>query len=98
VYDISECCLKNIPAGTFSTCKVQRKEALLLHKNELAQLSGGGMLTDLSATLQVLDLHANHLEKLPDELGSLKELKVSVDTVVRVVRERNSYERKDVQN
>ena len=30
VFDISECALKNVPAGIYSRCKVARKEALLL--------------------------------------------------------------------
>lgn len=45
--------------------------------NELTALAGGGILSDMSDSLQVLDLHSNHLEKLPDEIGRLKELKVS---------------------
>jgi hypothetical protein len=38
---------------------------------------GGGMISDMSVVLQVLDLHGNLLEKLPDEIGALKELRVS---------------------
>ena len=30
VYDISECGLKNVPSGVYSSCMIQRKEALLL--------------------------------------------------------------------
>jgi len=30
VYDLSDCGLKNVPAGVFTTCKIQRKEALML--------------------------------------------------------------------
>ena len=30
VYDLSECGLKNVPAGVYSRCMIQRKEALLL--------------------------------------------------------------------
>ncbi len=30
VYDLSDCGLKNVPAGVYTTCKIQRKEALLL--------------------------------------------------------------------
>ena len=33
----------------------------------------------MSSCLQVLDLHNNQLEKLPDEIGSLKQLKVSLN-------------------
>ena len=45
--------------------------------NELTALNGGGTISDMSSCLQVLDLHNNCLEKLPDEIGSLKQLKVS---------------------
>ena len=48
-----------------------------LQENELVSLSGGGNLPDL-AGLQVLDLHNNCLEKLPEELGQLTGLQVSV--------------------
>ena len=30
VYDLSDCGLKNVPAGVYSICKVRRKHALLL--------------------------------------------------------------------
>jgi len=75
VYDISGCGQKNVPSGVFSRCKIARKEALLLQENELTSLSGGGNLADLS-NLQVLDLHKNCLEKLPEDIGALKNLKV----------------------
>jgi len=70
VYDLTDCGLKTVPPGVFSRIKVLRKEALLLQENELVSLSGGGNLPDL-AGLQVLDLHNNCLEKLPEELGQL---------------------------
>lgn len=76
VYDISECGLKNVPSGVYSSCMIQRKEALLLQNNELATLNGGGTLGDMAKLLQVLDLHHNHLEKLPEEIGLLKSLRV----------------------
>ncbi len=76
VFDISDCGLKNVPAGVYSKCMIGRKEALLLQDNELTQLGGGGTLSDLAKVLQVLDLHGNHLEKLPEEIGTLRELKV----------------------
>ena len=43
----------------------------------MTALNGGGSISDMSSCLQVLDLHNNLLEKLPDEIGSLKQLKVS---------------------
>jgi hypothetical protein len=49
-----------------------------LHQdNELVALNGGGSFTDLGSCLQVLDLQNNHLEKLPDEIGLLKQLRVN---------------------
>ena len=42
----------------------------------MTALNGGGSLGDLSKMLQVLDLHQNQLEKLPDEIGLLKSLRV----------------------
>ncbi|TRY63249.1 hypothetical protein TCAL_05773 [Tigriopus californicus] len=76
VYNISECGLKNVPPGVYSKCKVLRKDALLLQNNELTLLTGGGTISDMACVLQVLNLQSNLLEKLPDEIGSLKELKV----------------------
>jgi len=75
VFDISECALKNVPAGIYSRCKVARKEALLLQENELTSITGGGNLCDLQ-DLHVLDLHKNCLEKLPEDIGQLKNLRV----------------------
>ena len=49
-----------------------------MQDNELTALNGGGAIIDMSSCLQVLDLHNNHLEKLPDEIGTLKQLKVSI--------------------
>ena len=47
-----------------------------MQNNELTALSGGGSLGDMGKILQVLDLHHNQLEKLPDEIGLLKSLRV----------------------
>jgi len=74
IYDLIDCGLKNVPAGVFSRCKVLRKEALLLQENDLTSLTGGGAFTDLSE-IQVLDLHKNSLEKLPEDIGHLANLR-----------------------
>jgi len=76
LYDVSDCGLKNVPSGVYIKVKMMLKEALLLQDNELTALNGGGTISDMSSCLQVLDLHNNCLEKLPDEIGSLKQLKV----------------------
>lgn len=68
--------MKNVPSGVYIKVKMSLKEALLLQDNELTALNGGGSISDMSSCLQVLDLHNNLLEKLPDEIGSLKQLKV----------------------
>ena len=47
-----------------------------MQNNELISLTGAGALGDLSKCLQVLDLHHNQLEKLPEEIGLLKSLRV----------------------
>jgi len=70
IYDLIDCGLKNAPAGVFSRCKMLRKEALLLQENMLSSLNGGGSFSDLSE-IQVLDLHKNSLEKLPEDIGHL---------------------------
>jgi len=74
IYDLIDCGLKNVPAGVFSRCKVLRKEALLLQENDLSSLNGGGSFTDLSE-IQVIDLHKNSLEKLPEDIGHLANLR-----------------------
>lgn len=48
---------------------------IFLQDNDLSAVPGPG-LTDMSSVLKVLDLHANSLEKLPEEIGTLRELKV----------------------
>ena len=77
VYDLSECGMKTVPSGTYSRIKVMLKQGLLLHENELTGLKEGGCLADMASCLQVLDIHSNLLDKLPDEIGSLKQLRVS---------------------
>ncbi|XP_038045752.1 E3 ubiquitin-protein ligase LRSAM1-like [Patiria miniata] len=74
-YDLSRCELYEVPSGTFSMCKVLRKEALILSDNLLSSLSGGGNIKDL-AMLRVLDLHSNKLSEIPDALTGISGLQV----------------------
>lgn len=76
IYDLIDCGLKTIPSGVFSKCKVLRKEALLLQDNELSSLTNGpGSSLETLCELQVLDVRNNVIEKLPDDIGSLRSLK-----------------------
>lgn len=74
MFDLSDCHLKECPSGVFVLCKVLRKEALLLHRNQLTSLRGGGQLGDLSL-IRVLDLRENQLKSLPDTIADLTELR-----------------------
>lgn len=76
IFDLSECHLKECPSGVFILCKVARKEVLLLHRNQLSTLKGGGQLGDLSL-IRILDLRENRLKTLPEEISELVELRVS---------------------
>ena len=49
---------------------------ILNQENDLSSLNGGGSFTDLSE-IQVIDLHKNSLEKLPEDIGHLANLRVS---------------------
>lgn len=73
-FDISDCQLKDVPSGVFVMCRVLRKERLLLNRNKLRTLNGGGLLGDLSL-LQTLDLRWNNLRKLPENLPVLQNLR-----------------------
>lgn len=77
IFDLSECHLQECPP-VFVICKVLRKEVLLLHRNQLSSLRGGGHLIDLSL-LRILDLRENKLKTLPDEISELSDLRVSPD-------------------
>ncbi|XP_041481365.1 E3 ubiquitin-protein ligase LRSAM1-like isoform X1 [Lytechinus variegatus] len=74
-YDLSKCELTEVPAGTFSQCKVFRKEVLIMSDNLLSSLNGGGNIKDLSL-LRVLDLRNNRFPQLPDGLTELGQLQV----------------------
>jgi len=76
IYDLVDCGLKSLPPGVFSKCKVLRKEALLLQDNELSSLTNGaGSSFNQLAELHVLDIHNNCFEKIPEDIGSLRNLK-----------------------
>ena len=73
--------LQSICALYQRVCEIDPRSGLFIdcffQENELVALNGGGSFVDLGSCLQVLDLHNNHLEKLPDEIGLLKQLRVS---------------------
>ncbi|KAG4074140.1 hypothetical protein HA402_014345 [Bradysia odoriphaga] len=73
-FDLSDCQLKDVPSGVFVMCRVLRKEKLLLNRNKLRTLNGGGLLGDLTL-LQILDLRWNNLRKLPENLSVLQNLR-----------------------
>lgn len=56
-------------------CKVLRKELLSLANNRLTSLTGGGALADLQL-LVTLNLTSNRFRKLPEEIGTLQNLRV----------------------
>ena len=70
-----------ISSHTECTFIVLNQKYLYIQDNELTALNGGGTISDMSSCLQVLDLHNNHLEKLPDDIGSLKQLKVRITII-----------------
>uniref|UniRef100_A0A8D8FLV8 E3 ubiquitin-protein ligase LRSAM1 n=1 Tax=Culex pipiens TaxID=7175 RepID=A0A8D8FLV8_CULPI len=74
VYDLAECNLKDVPPGVFIMCKVLRKELLSLANNRLTSLTGGGALADLQL-LVTLNLTSNRFRKLPEEIGTLQNLR-----------------------
>ncbi|XP_045760973.1 E3 ubiquitin-protein ligase LRSAM1-like [Maniola jurtina] len=75
-FDLSDCCLRRLPSGIFSICKVFRKDNLYLHNNRLQSLEEGGQLSDL-LLIKVLNLSCNQFFRLPNSiryLASLTEL------------------------
>ncbi|XP_034255133.1 E3 ubiquitin-protein ligase LRSAM1-like isoform X4 [Thrips palmi] len=74
-FDLSDCALRDVPAGIYSLCKVFRKESLFLQDNQLSSLDGGGNLRDL-AMLTVLDLQNNCFSVLPDGISFLVNLRM----------------------
>jgi len=74
VYDLIDCGLKTVPSSVYQNCKVQRKEALLLQDNELSNLGPEECLKEMGE-MQVFDLHNNHIDKVPGEIGHMVKLK-----------------------
>ncbi|XP_004593611.2 E3 ubiquitin-protein ligase LRSAM1 [Ochotona princeps] len=76
ILDISQCELSEIPFGAFATCKVLQKKVLIVHTNYLTSLLPKSCSLLSLATIKVLDLHANQLTGLPEDMGQLTALQV----------------------
>lgn len=72
-FDLSDCQLKHVPSGTFSICKVYRKEYIYLQNNNLQNLEEGGELSDLYL-IKVLNISFNKFLHLPNEIKYLVNL------------------------
>lgn len=72
-FDLSECQLRQVPSGTYSICKVYRKEHLYLHNNKLQSLEEGGQLSDLYL-IKVINLSSNRFSYLPNDIRYLVNL------------------------
>ncbi|XP_039765704.1 E3 ubiquitin-protein ligase LRSAM1-like [Pararge aegeria] len=72
-FDLSDCCLRRLPSGIFSICKVFRKDNLYLHNNRLQSLEEGGQLSDLFL-IKVLNLSCNQFFRLPNGIRYLVNL------------------------
>lgn len=72
-FDLSECQLRQVPSGTYSICKVYRKERLYLHINCLHSLEEGGQLSDLYL-VKVINLSSNRFVQLPSDIRYLVNL------------------------
>lgn len=72
-FDLSDCCLRRLPTGIFSICKVFRKDNLYLHNNRLQTLEEGGQLADL-LLIKVLNLSCNQFFRLPNSIRHLTSL------------------------
>lgn len=91
-FDLSDCQLKQIPSGTFSICKVYRKEFIHLQDNKLTSLEGGGQLSDLYL-IKVLNLNSNKISQLPlgiKYLVNLTELHINKN-LIRVIPDTIEY-------
>ncbi|XP_018574898.1 E3 ubiquitin-protein ligase LRSAM1-like isoform X2 [Anoplophora glabripennis] len=73
VFDLTDCCLREVPTGIYSLCRVFLKESLQLQNNCLTSLTGGGQLKDLYL-LKVLNISYNSFSSIPEEIYLLKNL------------------------
>lgn len=91
-FDLSDCNLRQIPSGTYSICKVYRKEYIYLHKNDLHSLEDGGQLSDLYL-IKVLNISSNKFSYLPSDikyLVNVTELYVS-DNMLKNITDNIQY-------
>lgn len=72
-FDLSECQLRQVPSGTYSICKVYRKERLYLQINCLHSLEEGGQLSDLYL-LKVFNISSNRFSQIPSDIRYLVNL------------------------
>ncbi|XP_023952546.2 E3 ubiquitin-protein ligase LRSAM1-like [Bicyclus anynana] len=72
-FDLSDCCLRRLPSGIFSICKVFRKDNLYLHNNRLQTLDEGGQMSDLFL-IKVFNLSCNQFFRLPKGIKYLVNL------------------------
>lgn len=72
-FDLSDCQLRQVPSGTYSICKVYRKDYLYLHNNQLQSLEEGGQLSDLYL-IKVINLSNNRFSHLPNDISYLVNL------------------------
>lgn len=77
IFDLTDCCLRDVPTGIYSLCRVFLKESLRLEHNCLTSLSGGGQLKDLHL-LKILNISYNSFSSIPEDIYLLKSLQVGI--------------------
>lgn len=91
-FDLSDCELRQVPTGTFSICKVYRKEFLYLQNNNLQALEGGGQMSDLYL-IKILNINSNKISMLPSDvkfLVNLTELHIQ-DNLIKSIPDSIQY-------